>query len=85
MQAVPSERVFGSAYIPGDLIQSMTNALIQDRRGFYLRNTKEEILRISTVMKTQYLIPHVLPPGTSVNEAVKTFKVPSQQYESERI
>jgi tetratricopeptide (TPR) repeat protein len=75
MQAVPSAKVFGAAYIPGDLIQSMTNALIQDRRGFYLRNTKEELSRIITVIQTQYLKPHVLPAGTPVNEVVNTFKV----------
>jgi hypothetical protein len=54
----------------------MTNALIQDRRGFYLRNTKEELSRIVTVIETQYPKPHVLPAGTSVHEAVRTFKVP---------
>lgn len=75
MQAVPSERIVGAAYIPGDLVQSMTNALIQDRRGFYLRKTKEELSRILTVIQAQYLKPHALPPKTPVNEAVKTFKV----------
>ena len=78
MQTVPPERVIGVAYIPGTLVQAMTNALIQDRRGFYLRNTKEDLSRISTVINIQYLKPYVLPAGTSVNEAVKTFKVPSQ-------
>jgi len=85
MQHVPPERLSGPAYIPSEIIQSMTNALIQDRRGFYLRNTKEELSRISTVLKSQHVQPHILPPGTSVDEAVKTFKVLSQQYESERI
>jgi len=85
MQNVPPERFSGTAYIPSDVIQFMTNALIQDRRGFYLRNTKEELSRISTVLQSQYVQPYVLPAGTPVNEAVKTFKVPSQQYESEPI
>jgi len=76
MQAVPPERLFTTAYIPGDIIQAMTNALIQDRRGFHLRNTKEELSRISTVIETQYMQTHVLAIGTSVNQAVKTFKVP---------
>lgn len=77
MQGVPSEMVFGAAFIPGNLIQSMTNALVQDRRGFYLYNTKEDLSRISTAIQAQYLKLHVLPAGTPVNKAVKTFKVPS--------
>ena len=75
MRAVPPERVFGVAYIPGELVQSLTNALIQDRRGFYLRNTKEDLSRILTVIQVENLKPHVLPAGTPVDEAVKTFKV----------
>jgi hypothetical protein len=81
MQAVPPERLFGPAYIPGDIIQSMTNALIQDRRGFYLRNTKEDLSRIVTVINAECMKPHVLLLGrTSVEEAVKTFKVSPRQH-----
>jgi hypothetical protein len=63
----------------------MTNALIQDRRGFYLRNTEEEMNRIITVIEALYEKTNVLPAGTSIDEAVMTFKVPSLQYESERV